>query len=480
MIDSQTLFEEKIGRFLRWEKVKRRERILVAALCYAVLLSLVVLPAGGLFPPWLRPLSVTPVFFLAAVMLLSLWRPWSDKEALGAVFRMDRKLRLQERALTAWEVLRRGNVRPAERLVVAQAASVLEPVKVEGLFQRRLSWHAYLAPPLLLLWLGIAWFGVDVHLNWLKPAGREAVKTAAARLKEFSEELRAKAEKEELDRSLRAAGALEEVAERGLGGEMNRDELQQSLREAARGLKDLSLENPRGTAINLPAMSRKALADLKEEAKKIREGLTRSDSLLDNGILRADVIERLTRLAPLPGNAGDSTSGKRELGKKQALDLLEKMESEARSELDRQTLMEAQAFLFDLLDGMQGESTRPLARKDPSMGSDATVKDDKAKGSLPGDQPGTKPPEIQFPRFKAQAQTHLKGLFNEGTRPGFTVRGEVPGRGSSLPGEEIVTEYQRQVEGDLAATEIPQELKETVKSYFLSLGMVREESRSPR
>lgn len=478
--DSRALCEDKIGRLLRWEKSKRRERILVTALFYSLLLSLAFHPMGALFPPWARPLSATPVFFFAAAVLFFLWRPWGGRDALRSVLRLDRRLGMQERALTAWEILRRQGSEPAERLVVEQAASALEPVDVRGLFQRRLSWHAFVAPPLFLLWLGVAWFGVGGDFDWFKLSRREAVKTVAAKLKEFSRELGNRAEEEGLGRSLKAARLIEEVAEKGLAGKMAEAELGQSLHEAVRGLRDLGPGDPVVTRTELPAMSQKALADLRAEAEKIRDSLTRSDSTLQNGILSADVLQRLTRFTSPPGSAGDRSSGKRELDKSGALDLLQKLEQETRAELDRRALMEAQAFLLSLLDGMEGDTTTPSERKDPSMGSDATVKDDKAPGNLPGDQPGSKPPQIQFPRFKARAETHLKSLFNEGARAGFTVRGELPGRESQLPKEEIVTEYQRQVEGDLAATEIPQDLKETVKSYFLSLGMVREGARDKR
>ena len=62
--DKQALLQEKFWQLLRWEKVKRRERILISALFYSVLVALIALPAGELFPPWAEPISLIPPLFL--------------------------------------------------------------------------------------------------------------------------------------------------------------------------------------------------------------------------------------------------------------------------------------------------------------------------------------------------------------------------------------------------------------------------------
>lgn len=100
MINDQTLVQDKIFRLLNWEKVKRREYILVSALVYSVLASLLILPLGDLFPPWARPLSLTPILFLIITSGFLLWHPWGSRESLRTILRLDKTLRLQERAGT--------------------------------------------------------------------------------------------------------------------------------------------------------------------------------------------------------------------------------------------------------------------------------------------------------------------------------------------------------------------------------------------
>lgn len=473
MIDSRALFQEKIGRLLRWEKVKRREQILIRAFFYSVLASLVILPVGGLFPPWAQTLPITPVLFLVMTLLLLFWRPWGGKDSIRTVFLLDKSLRLQERALTAWEIVRRGARKPAEMLVLEEAAANLKTVEVEGLFKRRLTWHAMMAPPLFLIWLWMVWFGVDFQFSLFNLDHRAKVQKVARELKEFSQGLRHRAEENQLSESLKTAHTLEEVAERGLKGELEESGLRDDLNEAVRGIRDLNLQASEGAGLSMPGISKETLADLKAEIKMIQNSLNTTDLLLDKGILGSNMLERLNRFAPLRRELGKESPSGKNLNKKEAREFLENLQAKMRAELDRRSLMETQAFLMQMLDGMEGEKTRPMESRNSPLGSSSFARDDKNRGRLPGDRPGTRGPKVQFPGFKAQAATHLRGLLREGMSAGFTVRGELPGKESEVSQEEIVTRYQRQIEGELASEQIPRDLKETVKSYFLSLGMTQ-------
>ncbi len=473
MIDDRALFQEKIGRLLRWEKVKRREQILVTALFYSVLASLVILPMGELFPPWARPVSFTPIIFLIMALMFFLRHPWGGRESLRTVIRLDKSLRMQERALTAWEIVRREGRKPAELLVLEEAAAKLKAVDVEGLFKRHLSWHAFLAPPLFFIWMWMAWFGVDFDFNW---GHQTKARSVAKRLKEYSQDLRVRAEEDKLIESLKMAHALEEVAERGMKEEIGEARLRDDLNEAVRGIRDLNLGGSEGSGFSLPEMSGKGYSDLKTELEKIREALNQSDSLLDKGILGSTFLEKLDRLSPFRGELGEQSLSSENLDKKEMMKFLKELEEKTRAELDRRALMETQQYLLLLLDGMEGDARRPLESRQSPLGSTSTTRDDKTKGRLPGDQPGTREPRIQFPRFRARAETHLKGLVEKGLSAGFTLRGEVKGKESKIPQEDIVAQYRRQAEGELASEQIPQDLKETIKKYFLSLGMTQDRS----
>jgi len=225
-----------------------------------------------------------------------------------------------------------------------------------------------------------------------------------------------------------------------------------------------------GAAGSLPQLSKEALSNFKAEVGKLKDALSRPNALPGQGMQGADVLKKLDSLSPFKGEMGNKLSSKQEMDKNQLRDFLDQLERRAATEMDRQSLMEAQQFLLLLLDGLEGDTTRPM-EKQSRMGSSSPSEDNSAKGSLPGDQPGKKGPKVQYPQFRAQAQDHLKGLFGKGSSAGFTLRGEFQGRESKVQQEEILTVYQRQVEGELSSEQIPQDLKETVKSYFLSLGM---------
>jgi len=368
--------------------------------------------------------------------------------------------------VTAWEILRRGGRRPAELLVLEETAANLKAVEVKGLFQRQLSWHAFVAPPALLLWVLIAWFGVDFHLDW----GREPTGVSMAKkVKEYSRGLHDRAKEDKLTESLEVARALEEVAEKGMKGKIGEEGLREDLADVGQGIGD-RLAAFQGAAGSLPQLSKEALSNFKAEVGKLKDALSRPNALPGHGVQGTDVLKKLDSLSPFNGEMGNMSSSKQEMDKDQLREFLDQLERRAATEMDRQGLMEAQQFLLLLLDGMEGDTMRPMERQS-RMGSSSSSEDKSAKGSLPGDQPGKKGPKVQYPQFRAQAQDHLKGLFGKGSSAGFTLRGEFQGRESKVQQEEILTVYQRQVEGELSSEQIPQDLKETVKSYFLSLGM---------
>ena len=291
----------------------------------------------------------------------------------------------------------------------------------------------------------------------------------AKKVKEYSRGLHDRAKEDKLTESLEVARALEEVAEKGMKGKIGEEGLREDLADVAQGIGD-RLAAFQGAAGSLPQLSKEALSNFKAEVGKLKDALSRPNALPGHGVQGTDVLKKLDSLSPFNGEMGNMSSSKQEMDKDQLREFLDQLERRAATEMDRQGLMEAQQFLLLLLDGMEGDTMRPMERQS-RMGSSSSSEDKSAKGSLPGDQPGKKGPKVQYPQFRAQAQDHLKGLFGKGSSAGFTLRGEFQGRESKVQQEEILTVYQRQVEGELSSEQIPQDLKETVKSYFLSLGM---------
>ena len=144
------------------------------------------------------------------------------------------------------------------------------------------------------------------------------------------------------------------------------------------------------------------------------------------------------------------------------------------AELDRRTLVEIREFLDHLLRGMEARENQMLTGDagPAEQGRSAQAEREKARGIFPGDQPGTKESaERSLPPFQASAGAHLKGLLGEGKGGSLSFRGEPKGGKSEVSQEEILASYQRQAEEELASERIPEALRETVKKYFLSLGM---------
>ncbi len=470
MNNHQQLVQEKLFELLRWERLKRREAILVAALVYSVAASLLMLPLSDLFPLWARPLSLTPLLFLISMLALMLAHPWGNRETLQAVLRLDRTLRLQEGAVTAWEILKRPVSKLPEQLVLEETAARLKSVDVRGLFARQRSWHLYAAPPVLLIWALMAWFGVDFHLDWGK-GSRDL--TMAKKIKDYSMSLQDKAKEENLTESLDVARALEEVADKGLRGMVDEEELRNDLTDVAQGIGD-RLKAFHGGEGSLPKLSKEALKNLKSQVGDLKDALSRPNAFPGKGMRGGDVLKKFDRLDPFRREMGNNPSSGESMDENQLREFIEQLNRQAATEMDRRSLMEAEQFVVLMLDGMDGETTRPMDRQSP-MASSSPSKEDAKKGSQPGDQPGKKGPEVQYPQFRAQAETHLKGLFREGPSAGVTLRGEFRAKDSEVPQEEIVTSYQRQVEGELSAEQIPQDMRETVRNYFLSLGMSGEQ-----
>ncbi len=468
--DKQALLQEKFWQLLRWEKVKRRERILISALFYSVLVALIALPAGDLFPPWAEPISLIPLLFLIMTLAFFKRRPWGSREALRAISLVDKTLRLQERAVTAWEIVGRRERGPAEELVLVETAANLRSVDMRGLFQRQLSWHVFLVPPLLLLWVLLAWFDVDLHFDWFQ--GSKAV-SVAHRLKEFSHGLKERARKEELAESLKMARALEEIAEKGLQGEIGEEKLKEDLSTAVHGIGGQGQAASRESGVSLPSLSMEALSGLKADLKKFQEALSLPESQLGRGMQLSDIADRLAGLSPFRGEIGEGLLSTEKLERGEVAEYLDRLRSKIALELDRRNLTETREFLLSLLEDINGEEGGgPIQGMGLSqLGKSSPKGNRSARGTLPGDHPGSKAQKGQPLPFQARAATHLKGLLGKGLSAGMTVRGEFKGRESGVPQEEVVTSYRRQMEGELASEQIPEGLKETVKNYFLSLGM---------
>ena len=217
----------KLVELLNWERRKRREQVIAAALCYAMLAALLALPFHGLFQTVISRWFVPILFFALIAPFVLVGARWRRSDSARIMARTDKALRLDERALTAWELLERNETRAAALLVLKQAGEKLTHFDPRARFRRSWSWQAICALPLLLLWLGLVWF--DIGLRFDSSAQLSAPMTLAQKLREFARELQQKASSEGLHESLRVGRELEQVAQKGIDAKTDNEKFKAEL-----------------------------------------------------------------------------------------------------------------------------------------------------------------------------------------------------------------------------------------------------------
>lgn len=459
MNEEAALLRAKFSELIDWERSKRRESILLAALSYAFIVSLVFLPARRVLPAGVSPLSLPIVSFVILAAAHFWRRPWRAKDSLAAFAALDRALRLDERALTAAEIIDRGEPSTAELYVLHEAGKKLKAADVRSLFKRKWSWQAFSAPALIALWFVLLWLGVGADFGAGGSKGGLAEK-----VKDFSRELEQKAEAQNLAETLKIARALKTLAEERLTGKASEERLQQNLAGIEKRLD--ALPPAPGGDFDLGGYTREEAAALKAELEAAKSRFRSASAASEK-----DLVERLESL-PRLGEAIKRNGGAMEnMGPGELQRLLDRLEREVAGELERRSLADVQQFLSLVLGGRESGEASSQAQIEGRARQDGARDKDRSggKGELPGDQPGVKGQPGQPPAANAGAAARIPGVVGEGASSGITWRTEAKAGASKIPEQEAPASYRRQMEEDLAAEKIPPALKETVKKYFLSL-----------
>ena len=467
-MSGEALLRTRLSELLQWERYKRTERLLLAAVAYSVLLSLPALAAKALLPASVSMFYFPPLFFLLLAAWLLLSGRWTKWDSVRVLVGLDRRLHLAERAITAWEILEREGVSTAEEAVVHEAGEKLNTVDLKAQFPRRWSWQALAAAPLLILWLGLAWFDVGIDLGG--GAKRAQPLSVAETLLEFSQALMRKAETEKLDESLKVAKALAELAEKNLGSdERAGGKLGQELR-AMRNALDAMRPGAAESGASLGELTRDALAALKAELdafnSELRPGFTAERAIGERLAQMPRLSEQMER--SLRSGGGQSAQ--------EAQKFLLRLEQEIARELDQRSLGDVKDFLALLLGGggEEGPGEAMSADAESAQARPAPGEKVEGRGSLPGTEAGEKGQVAQPSPARAGVATRLPGILREGESSGMTWRGGGRSGESQVTEQDVAGAYRRQAEEDLASEKIPPGLKETVRKYFLSLGMTEE------
>jgi hypothetical protein len=463
------MLQGKLFQLLSWERKKRREQVLVTLACYSLLTALVTLPLQHFLPTAISRSLVPLVVFLLlapAVFLKQRWRPSDSARALA---RVDKALRLDERALTAWELLERNETRAAALLVLKQAGERLLTLDPSRQFRRHWGWQAYLTPVLLVLWCALLWF--DVDLDFGRQLQSSAPQTMAQKLREFSRDLQEKAKNEGLRESLQMGRELETLAQKGIESKASDEKFKNEL---AGMTKKIARMGPTAEQPSLSApRSQQDIEDLRAELDAAKDFL----KIPDAGKEAQESGSWLDRLASLPQLKKQFETGNQSaegLSRSEAKSFLDKLEKQVASELDRRTLLDAQQFLEQLMKQGQGEKGETNMQAAGPEGRDLPNDGERAnnRSNLPGKEPGKREEESpSLPEFQGGAAAHVKGLLGEGSSSGLALKGKPSAGKGEVSQEEVIASYRRQAEAELNSERVPEALKETIKNYFLSLGM---------
>ena len=461
----------KLSQLLSWEQKKRREQILATAACYSLLTALVTLPLHRFLPMAISRSFVPFGIFLLLAPVFFLKQRWRPSDSARALARVDRELRLDERALTAWELLERNETRGAALLVLKQAGERLRTLDPSRLFRRHWGWQAGLAPVLLVLWCGLLWFDVDFDLDrQLQPS---APQTLAQKLREFSRDLQEKAKNEGLRESLQMGRELETLAQRGIDSKTSDEKFKNEVAGMTKKIATMApstAEQP-----SLPAaQSQQDLEDLKAELEAARDFLKIPEAGKEAQESGQPWLDRLASLPQLKKQFETGDQSKQGLSRSEAKSILDKLEKQVTGELDRRTLLDAQQFLEQLMKQGQGEkgetnmqAAAPGERDAPNDGERGNN-----RSNLPGKEPGKREEKSpSLPEFQGGAAAHVKGLLGEGNSSGLALKGRPSAGKGEVSQEEAIASYRRQAEAELNSERVPEALKETIKNYFLSLGI---------
>ena len=462
------ILENKLADLLSWEHRKRREQTLVTVSCCAIALAILFFPLHDYLPSgWLR--WVTPAVLLAALAPWFFYRArWRSVDAARALVRVDKTLKLDELAVTAWELSGRAETGPASLFVLKQAEEKLRAVEPRALLPRCWSWPAYVAAPLFAIWFALVWF--DFDRQSFDQGRHSGPPTLAHKLRDFSRDLQDKARNQGLPDTLKLSQELEKTAQKNIEAKTADESFKKELAGAAKKFEAAAKSGAEKNSFST-AESEQSLKDLRAELEAMRDLLQLADGLKGTQELGQGWTERLADLPQLKRQFDKAQRDGRSPGQSEVKSFLDQLDRQVSGELDRRSLIDAQQYLEQMMRQGQGEKGENYARSG-AKGEDLI--DDGAKekthSNLPGKEPGKRDEAFHsLPEFRGGASTQVKGLLGEGDSNALMLKGNpTPGK-SGLSQAEIVATYRRQAEQDLNSERVPEGLKETIKNYFMSL-----------
>jgi hypothetical protein len=458
---------KKFNEILGWERRKRREQTLAMIGCVTFAFAIVFLPLNGFLPrDWLR-WTVPGILFVVLAPWFFYRAKWRHQHSARAVAALDKELRLAECAVTAWEISRGAELGGAKLLVLQRAEAALRNIAARQILPRSVSWPMYGVVPLVLLWLALLWLDFDRPYPEARHLGP---RNLAERVREYSRELQDKAKGEGLRETLKFGQELEKTAQKSY--EQKKPE--ESLRKEVAGLaQQFTVPASRQDKNAFSSgETEQTLKDLKTELEASRDLLQFPDGAKNSDEANQRLMERLSGLPELKRQFDAANPGAG-LGSSELKAFLDKLDQQVTKELDRRALIDAQQYLEQMTKQGSPERGENYARSEATGEPDpnAAGLHEKSFSKLPGKEPGQQDADVRsLPDLRSGPQTQVKGILGAGESSGLMLKGNPSGGKSALADSEVVASYRRQAEQELNSERVPEELKEMIKNYFLSLG----------
>jgi hypothetical protein len=470
LIDSTETLRKKFLELLRWQKRKRHVQVAAAIACYSLAGPLLFLPFSSLLPePHLRWLVPIPFIILSAPLIFYRQR-WRRPDSVRSLALVDRLLGLEERAVTAWELADRKETRASELLVLSAAAERLAGRDLHALLPAQPSWQHFAAPVLLIAWIVLAWF--DVNLLSLGAVSSPSPKNMAQQLRDFSRDLQQRAASEGLRETLKLGRELEKAAQKAIGAKTSDEQFKQEIVGMNAKLRAAGVAAAKEPSLS-SAETEQSLKDLKAEVEAAQEPLPSGNGGMNDAVAQ-QWLDRMASLPQLKRQFEQQRRGGQSFSQNEMKSFLDKLNQQVTGELDRRSLLDAQQFLDQMAKGGQRQAEENNARmsgrgneEDGPAGGEKTQN----QSSLPGKELGNREEVLQALRqFPDLPATHLKGSIGEGSSSAVEFKGRPTTGGHSVVSQDdVIASYRRQAEQELNTEAIPEELKETVKKYFMSL-----------
>ncbi len=457
-MDTQAL-ETGVSALLGWEKRKRREKTLLTALAVALLAALAVPLFVALPRVWAWSAPLVSFALIAPALLFA--RRWRAPDTARALAALDRALGAGERVTTAWEIVRHKDSRAVALLVLRQACERMAGANMRVLFPRQWDKRGFLVVPLFALWLALHVFEARFGHQAAAPAQPA---TLAQELRDFARKLLEKSRSEGLPRTIEAARELERLAQRGIDAKTGDAAFQ---REIAAAQQQIAAHaNAIGQSSSVAATSQRELEDLKVELQTAHDALAAPGAASQS---HEALLGKLTQLRRHGEWRQDP--GARELSRKEIGAFLDKLEKRVAAELDRRALQRTERQL------------RQFAQREPGRGggkvpgpSGKAAHDDAAEPLLEGQPsaPGGKPATAAgkaapLPDYAVDSRSAVKGTIGEGASSSLFLKGRPAAGRSKIAEDKVIASYQRRAEAELNTEQIPGELKDAIRTYFLSL-----------